>query len=404
MRWRQARSPREGNSQQARQVNGSGNDPGHRRRHRQDDHPGLRQRSRPADRPGDESWVPPASPETLLVTRKEPLREEVERIVGAVGGTLRTVADTDAAGPYWDAAAAVLVGSDIREVPRRRKPPAVLIGVAGDAEGLWELAAALGAERVAVLPDAASWLAEFLASSRKVETGGLVLGITGGCGGAGASTAAIWIAQSAARAGLRVVLVDADPFGGGLELAMAAEETPGLRWKDLAGVSGSLDPEQLCNALPTIGGFSFLSWSGSRDRATEVDAATVAGILDAARRGCELVVLDIGRARESLAAYVGECDRLVVIVRAEVRAALATARLLEALPAVDAALVVRGRTGSDIEASLMAEAVGLPLQGIMPELARAAEATEHGRLMEMGLQRSVRRFAAGVLGAGAGAP
>ena len=34
--------------------------------------------------------------------------------------------------------------------------------------------------------------------------------------------------------GARVLLIDGDPWGGGLELALAAEEEPGLRWPDLA--------------------------------------------------------------------------------------------------------------------------------------------------------------------------
>ena len=255
--------------------------------------------SPPPPEPGP--WIPGDSAETLLVTGVDVLRSEVERIVAAAGGQLRTVQDVAEAAPFWDAAAAVLVGSDIRELPPRRRAPAVLLGLKGDGDGLWHLAAAVGAERVAVLPDAAAWLAEYLSRSRAPEAGGLVLGLTGGCGGAGATTAAIWIAQAAAGTGIRVLLIDGDPWGGGLELALAAEDAHGLRWPDLAGVSGSIDPAQLDDALPVAGGFSFLSWPGTRDRAAGVDASTVAAVLDAARRGCELVVLDIGRDREALA-------------------------------------------------------------------------------------------------------
>ncbi|WP_427006269.1 septum site-determining protein Ssd [Pseudarthrobacter sp. H2] len=342
-------------------------------------------------------WVPDESPETLLVTGFEVVRSEVERVVAAAGGALRTVPDIIEAAPFWDTAAAVLVGSDIRELPPRRRAPAVLVGLNGDGDSLWHLAAAIGAERVAVLPDASSWLADYLSRSRAPEAGGLVLGITGGCGGAGATTAAVWIAQAAARPGARVLLIDGDPWGGGLELALAAEDSPGLRWPDFAEASGSIDPGQLSEALPEAGGFSFLSWPGSRDRPAGVDSTAVAGVLDAARRGYELVVLDIGRGREALRTFAWDCDRIVVVAPARLRAAVASARLLQELPPVETALVIRGKPGAGLDGPLIAASVGLPLHGIMPEIRGATLATELGRLLETGQQRNVRRFTAEVL-------
>ncbi|MHA7290998.1 septum site-determining protein Ssd [Arthrobacter sp. MDT3-24] len=344
------------------------------------------------------AWLPdPAGAEVLLVTGYDFLQGEVERIVAAAGGQLRVVADVADAAKYWDAAAAVLVGSDVRELPPRRRAPAVLVGLNGEGDSLWHLATALGAERVAVLPDAAAWLAEYLSRSRSPEAGGLVLGITGGCGGAGATTAAIWIAQAAAGLGVRVLLVDGDPWGGGLELALAAEETPGLRWPDLSDASGSIDPEQLADSLPVAGGFSFLSWPGSRDRQAPVDAATTGGVLDAARRGYELVVVDIGRGAEPVRMFAWDCDRILVVVPAQLKAAVATARLLHELPPVEAALLVRGKAGAALDAGLIADAVGLPVQGRVPELRGVTAAGENGRLLDVGKRRSVRHFAASVL-------
>ncbi|MCU1522972.1 MAG: hypothetical protein JWN19_3357 [Arthrobacter sp.] len=350
-----------------------------------------------AAEPSDAAWLPDASAETLLVTGDKLLRGEVERIVAAAGGTLRTVPDVLAAAPFWDPAAAVLVGSDISTLPRRRRAPAVLVGLAGDGDSLWRLAATMGAERVAVLPEASAWLAAHLSRDRSPAPGGLVLGISGGCGGAGATTAAIWLAQAAARHGAHVLLVDGDPRGGGLELALAAEDTPGLRWPDLTGASGSIDPSQLAESLPTAGGFSFLSWPGSRDGAAAADASTVSIVLDAARRGFELVLLDIGRGGEALRAYAWDCDRLVVIVPAQLRAAVATARLLRDLPPVETFLVVRFKPEAVLDGTLIADSVGLPLSGIMPEVRGTAAATELGRLLISGQQRVVRRFAAAVL-------
>lgn len=344
------------------------------------------------------AWLPDAAgAEVLLVTGYDFLKGEVERIVAAAGGQLRVVADVADAARYWDAAAAVLVGSDVRELPPRRRAPAVLVGLNGEGDSLWHLAAALGAERVAVLPDAAAWLAEYLSRSRSPETGGLVLGITGGCGGAGATTAAVWIAQAAAGLGVRALLVDGDPWGGGLELALAAEETPGLRWPDLSDASGSIDPEQLADSLPVAGGFSFLSWPGSRDRQGPMDAATTGGVLDAARRGYELVVVDIGRGAEPVRTFAWDCDRILVVVPAQLKAAVATARLLHELPPVETALLVRGKAGAALDGGLIADAVGLPVQGRVPELRGVTAAGENGRLLDVGKRRSVRHFAATIL-------
>lgn len=345
----------------------------------------------------DRAWLPDAAAETLLVTADAVLRLEVERIVAAAGTTLRTVPDVVEAAPFWDPAAAVLVGSDIGALPPRRRAPEVLVGTASDGDGLWQLAAAIGAQRVAVLPEASAWLAAHLSRSRSPGTGGLVLGISGGCGGAGATTAAIWLAQAAARHGAHVLLVDGDPRGGGLELALSAEDTPGLRWPDLAGASGSIDPAQLVESLPTAGGFSFLSWPGSRYGAAVLEASTVSIVLDAARRGFDLVVLDIGRSAEVLQAFARDCDRIVLVVPAQLRAAVATARLLHDLPAVETTLVVRGRPGASLDGELIADSVGVPLSGMMPEVRGTAAATELGRLLISGQHRTVRRFAAAVL-------
>lgn len=344
------------------------------------------------------AWLPDqAAAEVLLVTGYAVLQGEVEQIVAAAGGQLRVVEDVADAAKYWDSAAAVLVGSDVRELPPRRRAPAVLVGLNGEGDSLWHLAAALGAERVAVLPDAAAWLAEYLSRSRSPEAGGLVLGLTGGCGGAGATTAAIWIAQAAAGLGVRVLLVDGDPWGGGLELALASEETPGLRWPDLADASGSIDAGQLSDSLPVAGGFSFLSWPGSRDRPAPVDATTTGGVLDAARRGYELVVVDIGRGAEHVHTFAWDCDRILVVVPAQLKAAVATARLLQELPPIEAALLVRGKAGAALDSGLIADAVGLPVQGRVPELRGVVAAAENGRLLELGKRRSVRHFAAAVL-------
>lgn len=182
-----------------------------------------------------------------------------------------------------------------------------------------------------------------------------------------------------------------------MELALAAEEEPGLRWPDLTDASGSIDPATLHSALPVIGGFSFLSWPGNRRPGPALGPAAAAVVLDAARRGYEFVVVDTGRGREALRAFGWECDRLFVVLPAQLRAAVAAARLVPELPPVETSLVVRSRPDVAVDEQLLAECVGLPVAGVLPEIRGTAAATELGRLLETGNRRSVQRFAAAAL-------
>ena len=95
--------------------------------------------------------------------------------------------------------------------------------------------------------------------------------------------------------------------------------------------------------------------------------------------------------------FAWDCDRILVVVPAQLKAAVATARLLQELPPVEAALLVRGKAGAALDGGLIADAVGLPVQGRVPELRGVTAAAESGRLLDLGKRRSVRHFAASVL-------
>jgi hypothetical protein len=128
-----------------------------------------------------------------------------------------------------------------------------------------------------------------------------------------------------------------------------------------------------------------------------VAAATTAGVLDAARRWYELVVVDIGRRTEPLQSFAWDCDRILVVVPAQLKAAVAAVRLVQEFPPVESALLVRGKTGAALDGSLLSDAIGLPVQGRVPELRGVAAAMESGRLLDLGKRRSVRHFAGSVL-------
>ncbi len=313
----------------------------------------------------------------LLVTGFDFLQGEVERIVAAAGGLLRVVADVAEAAPYWDSAAAVLVGSDIRELPPRRRAPAVLVGLSGEGDSLWHLAAAIGAQRVAVLPDAAAWLAEYLSRSRSPEAGGLVLGVTGGCGGAGATTAG-HLDCPGGRGPWRP-----GPARGRRSLGRRPRARPGGRGiagPPLAGPVGCQRQHRSRAArgrlarrrrvlVPVLARQPGTAAGRGRRHRRRGPRRRTAGLRAGRRRHRPRNV-------EPLRTFAWDCDRLLVVVPAQLKAAVASARLLQELPPVESALVIRGKAGAALDGALIAESVGLPLHGLMPEV--RGTASGHG--------------------------
>ena len=141
----------------------------------------------------------------------------------------------------------------------------------------WASAVELGAERVAVLPDDESWLlARAAAAVRSPVERGWLVAVGGSCGGAGASTVATAVALAAAPG---VLLVDGDPWGGGLDLLLGAERADGLRWPDLAGLRGRVAGDALLAALPEVAGVHVLAHS--RDDPEPVPDEALVAVVEA---------------------------------------------------------------------------------------------------------------------------
>ncbi|MCG3242826.1 helicase [Mycobacterium avium subsp. hominissuis] len=219
----------------------------------------------------------------------------------------------------------------------------------------------IGAARVLRLPeheaDLVGELAEAAESSRDDGQRGHAVAVIGGCGGAGASLLAVALAQAAGDA----LLVDLDPWGGGIELLLGGENTPGLRWPDLALQGGRLNWAAVRDALPRHRGVSVLS--GTR-RGHEVDAGPVHAVVDAGRRGAVSVICDLPRRfTDAAQAALGAADLVVVVSRCDVRACAATGALAPVLAAVNpnVGLVVRGPSPGGLRAAEIAGITGLPL-------------------------------------------
>lgn len=317
----------------------------------------------------------------LAVLADPDLRDELGRVAAAVG--VRVVhANGSLSRKTWLAAAAVVLDEAAADrwgraaLPRRDH--VMVLTAAAPVTATWAAAVAVGAEHVLQLPaqerELVYELAEAAESSRDDGLRGEVVAVIGGCGGAGASLFAVAVARAAADA----LLVDLDPWGGGLDLLLAAEKAPGLRWPDLALQEGRLNWSAVREALPRHRGISVLS--GTR-RGYELDAGPVHAIVDAGRRGAVTVVCDLPRCfTDATQAALDAADLVVVVSRCDVRACAATGALAPVLAAVNpnVGLVVRGPAPGGLRATEIADIAGLPLLASMKAEPQLAEQAERG--------------------------
>lgn len=335
----------------------------------------------------------------LLVTADETLLDELLRLSAAAGTTPEVAHDVPAALQGWLTAPLVLVGADLagdvaRAGPARRDGVfIVLLGSSPDS--VFQTALACGAESVAELPRSEGWLIERLTDV--VDTGvarGLTVGVIGGSGGAGATTLACALGQVGGRSGLAVV-VDADPLGPGVDRVLGLDLVDGVRWDSLGHATGRLSARALRDSLPRRDGVAALSWyAGPQPR--PLQAFAVREVLSAARRGHELVVVDLPRGPDPLVDEVASrCDQVLVVVTPSVPGVSAAVRLCGRFAdRRRIGLVLRG-TGVDEDA--VAKLVGAPVLARMNDQRGLTEAIDLGFGPVRSRRSPLGRAAAGVL-------
>ena len=311
------------------------------------------------------------------------LRDDVDRVAAAA-----TVAVVHAAEPSssksWSAAAAVLLDEQAarrcaaQALPRRDR--VILVGQAPLGEEHWHAAITVGAQRVLTLPEQEGELVVLLADA--VESvlddarQGPIAAIVAGRGGAGASVLAAALAMSVPDA----LLVDVDPWSGGMDLLLGAETTAGLRWPDLSLRGGRVGYSSLRDALPRHGGVTLLA---NGRGGGEIDPTALAAVVEAGSRGGATVVCDVPR-RSTAAAEVALdiADLVIVVVTAEVRACASASAMVPWLSAINpnVGLVVRGPAPGGLRASEVVGSVGLPLLAATRPQHGVAEALERGGL------------------------
>jgi secretion/DNA translocation related CpaE-like protein len=325
------------------------------------------------------------SPGMLAVLTDSELRNELDRVAAAVG--LRMVhagVGSSVSRRTWSAAAGVVLDQAAADRYGRsglpRRDHVSVLTAAEPTTATWAAAIAVGARRVLKLPaqerELIDELGEAAESARDEGTRGEVVAVIGGCGGAGASLLAAALAYSAADA----LLVDLDPWGGGIDLLVGGEAAPGLRWPDLALQGGRLNWSAVREALPRHRGITLLS--GTR-RGYELDAAPVDAVVDAGRRGGVTVVCDLPRRlTDATQAALDTADLVVLVSPCNVRACAATGSIAALLAAINPnlGLVVRGPSPGGLRPVEVADIAGLPLLASMKAEPQLAEQLERGGL------------------------
>lgn len=327
-------------------------------------------------------------PRTLVLVTDDELLDDILRLAAAASCELERVPDTSAARLRWSSAPLVLLDEPAARACAQaglaRRQRVVVVNRGEPPGGLWQHAVAVGAEHVIALPDGEGWLVSALADAAEgVGHRGRVLAVVGGRGGAGASVLAAAVAVAGATDGERVMLVDCDPLGGGLDLLLGAEDVRGLRWPDLTLSEGRVPASSLRAALPVpavgAGVLSLLSCDrvGSGPR-----PGAVASVLDAGRRAGETVICDVPRyPTEAALAALDGADLTVLLVPAEVRSTAAAARVASVLRqrGTPVRLVVRGPSPGGLSPRDVAAALGMPLLHAMRPQSGLARALDQGK-------------------------
>ena len=310
----------------------------------------------------------------LVLVDDGALNADVDRVVAAAGVRIVRAAEPSSH-LVWTSASAILLDTAAarrcasRGLPRR---PRVLL-ISGDAPGAaeWEAAVAVGAQQIVTLPsgdhELMAELADAAESARHTGRRGPVVAVLAGRGGGGASVFATAIAKAAAEA----LLIDGDPWGGGLDLVLGSETEPGLRWPDLSLAGGRVSFSALRDALPKRHGVHVLSGSRGLPGAhssNDVDAAALGAVIEAGSRSGVTVVCDVARrptpASELAVAFA---DLVALVTPADVRscaAAAATARWVAGANP-NAGVVVRGPSPGGLRPVDVARIVGLPVLATM---------------------------------------
>ncbi len=235
----------------------------------------------------------PRDPECLLVTRDPSLIDAVSATALALGTAVVVAGDRDEIKLLWAAAGVRLVGSDMAGRVAGLAPVRDGTWVVGQADVSLLSASAELRVPVLALPGASAQLAEALTRRQTAEPHAHVVVLVGGSGGVGTSSLAVGLSLITAKRGKRVAVLELAECGGGLDLLLGMETSPGVRWNDVANASGELGG--LDTELVKGDGVSLLSLN--RDTPAHPSRVALDAVLRSLARSQDLVLVDGGDGR-----------------------------------------------------------------------------------------------------------
>ncbi len=373
-------------------------------------------------------------------TKEEPVQEDavvqvccadpalaraVQVVAAACGLAGRPVVDLPAAPGGWPSGTCAVVSDNPVRLAAAladvgRSLPAVLVLAeprSPAAEGVFRpTAPAPAGVPVVHLPGQEAQLAALLMAALPRPRHRSAVGVLGARGGLGASTLAAGLALASAQAGGSCLLADLDPWSGGLDLLLGADQLPGPRWSALARLDGPAPPGALRSLLPCSAGVSVLAQDRSTHELAQAPAPSVAAALDRAVGDFDAVVIDLPRTAPHLwPALARRCQAVVLLVADSSTGVLAARVMIESLaldldstgsPATSPERPGRGGPGSDVEgarlgqgpgglppllltvrctggglpAGEVAELLGLPVQAVLADSPRLRRWSESGDL------------------------
>ncbi len=348
---------------------------------------------------------------TIVVATADPERlDQVLSILAAVGLEAVVVSDPGSLRSCWSSAAMVLVGVDhapqVARLGLARRGEVYLLGEADTSAEAYQWSMPLGAA-VITLPDHAEWLSDALVDLGEPRTeSGRVVAVIGGSGGVGASTLAAGLAFTAAREWERSMLLDADRYGGGIDLLLGAERVDGWRWPRLARASGHLG--DLGGQLPTVDGIDVLAMArNGHPPGWELTAESLRAVLGSARRGYEVTIVDLPRgAGPAVQEVLRLADLIVLLLRDDLRGVAAGREVLAVIEesSCEVGLVLRQSRSRMLNATVVAEGLGLRLLGTLADDPALIVAAERGDPPGRSVRSSLAQFCRELLQELAAAP
>lgn len=319
------------------------------------------------------------------------LRTECQHIVAAAGYRIIDSTDPRQMTLHAHRVAAILVDVYTAAHAKSLQTTARIFFISPDGVTPdWQAALTCHAEAAWNIPQQSAQLLQALAV-RPNQPQGVILSVFGAAGGVGASTFAAGLAQSLAQeTHSPVVLVDIDPYSGGLDLLLGLEEAPGVRWNDLGMDTAGLSGADLLEALPRSSqGVAVLT--SHRDAPPQLGHNLIDSVLNALR-AVAVVILDYPRSLGTTD-LLSSSDIVIVLLPAEIRA---TAAMLSVLSSIrmqhlQVVAVLCHRQWSGIDPAELEEMLGLELAAEIythRSLAKAVELTGLPKRLPRALHRA----------------